>query len=59
MANKIVTRNLRRQLDHVIVHEQEENGIAINRNLSADQIDQQFITPRKVSQSEQRHLWTK
>jgi hypothetical protein len=36
MANKIVTRNLRRQLDHVIVHEQEENGIAIIKNLSVN-----------------------
>jgi hypothetical protein len=40
MENKIVTRNLRRQLDQAIVHEQVENGAAINMNLSVDQIDQ-------------------
>ncbi len=57
MENRIVIRSLRRQLDQVIVHEQVEKGIAINKNLSANQINQQFITPRKVSQSKQRHPW--
>ncbi len=58
MENKIVIRSLKRQLDQVIVHGQVENGVAINNNLSVDQIDQQFVTPRRVSQSEQRHSWT-
>ncbi len=35
-----------------------ENGTIINNNLSADQIDQQFVTFRKVFQSKQKHLWT-
>ncbi len=48
MENIIITKSLRRQLNQVIVHEQMENGITINNNLSADQIDQQFVTPRKV-----------
>jgi hypothetical protein len=39
MENRIVTRSLRRQLDLVIVHEQMENDVAINSNLSAYQID--------------------
>jgi hypothetical protein len=39
MENRIVIRSLKRQLDQVIVHEQVENGIAINKNLSANQID--------------------
>jgi hypothetical protein len=47
MENIIVTKNVRIQLDQVIVHEQVENGVAINRNLNADYIDQQFITPLK------------
>jgi hypothetical protein len=34
MENKIVTRSLKRQLNQVIVHEQVENGVAINNNLS-------------------------
>jgi hypothetical protein len=49
-GNKIVTKSLKNQLDHVIVHEQVENGTAINKNLSANQIYQQFITPKKVFQ---------
>jgi len=40
MENRIVIRSLRRQLDQVIVHEQVEKGIAINKNLSANQINQ-------------------
>jgi hypothetical protein len=40
MENKIVIRSLKRQLDQVIVHGQVENGVAINNNLSVDQIDQ-------------------
>jgi hypothetical protein len=35
MENKIVTRSLRRQLDLVIIHEQMENGTAINSNIKA------------------------
>ncbi len=49
MENKVITKGLRRQLNHVILHEQLENNIAINNNLSANQVDQQFITPKKVS----------
>jgi hypothetical protein len=49
MENKVITKGLRRQLNHVILHEQLENNIAINNNLSANQVDQQFITPEKVS----------
>jgi hypothetical protein len=45
MENQIVTRSLKRQLNQVIIHEQMENGATINNNLSADQIDRQFITP--------------
>jgi len=37
--NKIVIRSLRRQLDHVILHEQVENGATINSKLSADHMD--------------------
>jgi hypothetical protein len=36
-----------------------ENGITINNNLSANQIDQHFVTLRKFFQSKQKHLWTK
>ncbi len=39
MENQIVTKSLKRQLDQVIVHEQVENGITINSNLSAYHID--------------------
>jgi len=48
LENIIITKSLKRQLNQVIVHEWMENGITINNNLSADQIDQQFVTPRKV-----------
>jgi hypothetical protein len=58
MENIIVTKSLRRQLNQVIIHEQVENGVAINSNLSADKIDQQFLTLIKVYQFEQRHMWT-
>jgi hypothetical protein len=34
MENKIVIRSLRRQLNLVVLHEQVENGVAINNNLS-------------------------
>jgi hypothetical protein len=47
MENKIVIKSLRRQLNRVIVHEQVENSTAINNNLIANQIDQQFVTPRR------------
>jgi hypothetical protein len=39
MENKIVIRSLKKQLDHVILHEQMENGTTINNNLSTDHMD--------------------
>jgi hypothetical protein len=48
MENIIVTRNLRRQLDQDVLHEQVENDIAISNNLSENQVDWQFETPRRV-----------
>ncbi len=36
MENKIVTRSLRRQLNHVVLHEQVENGATISNNLNLD-----------------------
>jgi len=39
MENKIVTKSLRRQLDQVVLHDQEENGTTISNNLIANQID--------------------
>ncbi len=40
MENKIVTsRSLNKQLDHVILHEQVENGATINNNLNTDPMD--------------------
>ncbi len=36
-----------------------ENDVAINNNLSANQIDRQFITTKRVFQLEHKHLWTK
>jgi hypothetical protein len=57
MENIIITKSLKSQLDQVIVHEQVENGVAINNNLNEDQIDQQFVTPRIVSHLKQRHSW--
>ncbi len=39
MENKIVTKSFMRQLDQVIIHEQVENGVAINKNLNACKID--------------------
>jgi hypothetical protein len=59
MENRIVTKSLKRKLNQVIIHEQVENGTTINSNLNVDQIDQQFVTPRKVSQSEYKYPWTK
>ncbi len=38
MENKILTKNLRRQLDQVVLHEQVENGPTINNNLRGDQV---------------------
>jgi hypothetical protein len=55
--NLIISKSFKRQLDQVIVHEQVKNCVAINNNLSADQIDQEFITLRKVSHLKQRHSW--
>ncbi len=57
MESRIVTKSLTRQLNQVLLHKQEENGIAINNNLSANQEDQQFVTPRKKFQSKQKHPW--
>jgi hypothetical protein len=34
-----------------------ENGVTINNNLSVNQINQQFVTPKIVSQSDYKHLW--
>jgi hypothetical protein len=48
MENRIITRSLNKQLDWVVLHEQVENGIAISSNLSADQEDQRFETPKRV-----------
>jgi hypothetical protein len=39
MENRNVIKIMRRQIDQVIIHEQVENGVAINKNLSADMID--------------------
>jgi hypothetical protein len=55
VENIIVTRNLRRQLHQVIVHEKVENGVAIYSNLSADQIDQQFVTPIRDNSNRDIH----
>ncbi len=49
METKIVTRILKRQLNHVILYEEVENGVSINNSLNADHLDQQFVTPRSVS----------
>jgi hypothetical protein len=32
MEIKIVTISFKRQLDHVLLHEQQDNGVAINNN---------------------------
>jgi hypothetical protein len=47
MENRIVIKSLKKQLDQVIIHEQVENDTTINKNLSANQIDQKFTTPKK------------
>ncbi len=36
-----------------------ENGVTMNNNLSVNQIDQQFVTPKIIYQLEQKHLWIK
>jgi hypothetical protein len=46
MENRIVTGSLKRQLNQVVLHEQVENGIAINN--SADKVNQRFETPKRV-----------
>ncbi len=46
MENIIVTRSLKRQLDQFVLHEQVENGVANSVNLSGNQVDQWFETPR-------------
>jgi hypothetical protein len=33
------------ELNHVVLHEQMENGTTISNNLSANQVDQRFETP--------------
>ncbi len=57
MENRNVTRSLKRQLDQVVLHEQVENGVAINNNMNVDQVDQWFETPRIFFQTKHRHLW--
>jgi hypothetical protein len=32
LENRIVIRSFKRQLDQVLLHEQQDNGIAINNN---------------------------
>lgn len=59
MEIRIITRSIRRQLDQVIIHQEVKNDVAINNNLSADQVDQQFVTPKRVYLSKQGHPWTK
>jgi hypothetical protein len=39
MENTIIIRSLRKQLNQVVLYEQLENGIAINNNLSVDQVN--------------------
>jgi hypothetical protein len=39
MENKIIIKSFMRQFDQVIVHEQVENGVDINKNLSACKIE--------------------
>ncbi len=51
MENIIVTRSLKRQLNQFVLHEQVENGTSMSSNLSADQVDQWFETPKRVSQT--------
>jgi hypothetical protein len=36
MENIIIIRSLKKQLNQVVLHEQVENGTAINNNLSVD-----------------------
>jgi hypothetical protein len=36
MENIIIIRSLNKQLNQVVLHEQVENGAAINNNLSVD-----------------------
>jgi adenine-specific DNA methylase len=57
MENRIVIKNLKRQLHQVLLHEQVENDITINKNLNANKEDQQFVTPRKVFQTKHKHPW--
>ncbi len=57
MENRFVNRSFRRQLDQVLLHEQVENGVTINNNLSEDQINQQFVTLTRVFQSEHKLPW--
>ncbi len=57
MENRIVSGSLKRQLNHVVLHEQMENGIAISNNLSVDQLNQRFETPIRIFQTEKKHPW--
>jgi hypothetical protein len=36
--NQIVTKSMKRQLDQVIIYEQVENGVAINKIVNTNQI---------------------
>jgi hypothetical protein len=36
MENRIVSGSLKRQLNHVVLHEQMENGVAISNNLNVN-----------------------
>jgi len=49
MENIIVSRSLKRQLNQFVLHEQVENGTSMSSNLSADQVDQWFEAPKRVS----------
>jgi hypothetical protein len=57
MENINVVKSLKRQLVHIVLHEQLENAIAISNNLSANLVDYRFETPRRVFQTKQKHLW--
>jgi hypothetical protein len=55
VENKIVTRSLKKQLDQVIIHEQVENDITINRNLSVDKIEE-FLNQNRNFRGQKRYL---
>ncbi len=39
MENINVTRSLKKKLNHVVLHEQVENGATTSNNLNADKVD--------------------